>query len=105
MQHEPLEAILARRLSDARLHAGMTVREVAAALHVSHGLIVKYENGDIVPSISRLDALAALFGMTVAALLARHDETMPLITFIDQAEPHVASALAPVITTLAAELS
>lgn len=74
------------RLREARLQAGMTVREVADRIGVKHAVIVKYENGAIVPSIERLDALEHLYGLTAAALLVKHDEAMPLFVLLDRAD-------------------
>jgi transcriptional regulator with XRE-family HTH domain len=76
---------VARRLRDARVRAGMTVREAAAALTISHTLIVKYENGVVAPSFERLHALAAIYRISPAALLAERDEAIPLLTLLDQA--------------------
>jgi transcriptional regulator with XRE-family HTH domain len=85
MNAEPLGARVARRLRDARVRAGMTVREAAAALAISHTLIVKYENGAVAPSFERLQSLAALYRTSAAALLAERDEAMPLFALLDQA--------------------
>ena len=85
MNNEPLGARVARRLRDARVRAGMTVREAAAALAISHTLIVKYENGVVAPSFERLQSLAALYRTSAAALLAERDEAMPLFALLDQA--------------------
>ena len=46
---ERMGAKAARRLRAAHITAGMTVREAAATLNISHTLIVKYENGTIAP--------------------------------------------------------
>ena len=84
-EQETMAARVARRLREARLKARMTVREAAACLDISHTLIVKYENGIVAPSFNRLDALARIYGLTAAALLADHDETIPVLAAIDQA--------------------
>ena len=88
---------VARRLRDARIKAGMTVREVAACLDISHTLIVKYENAGVAPSFDRLDALARIYGLTPAALLAEHDETVPLLAAIDQANAALLTQLMQVL--------
>lgn len=85
MSAESLGARVARRLRDARVRAGMTVREAAGALAISHTLIVKYENGVVAPSFERLGSLAALYRTSPAALMAERDEAMPLLTLLDQA--------------------
>jgi transcriptional regulator with XRE-family HTH domain len=83
---ESMATRVARRLRDSRIKAGMTVREVAACLDISHTLIVKYENGVVAPSFDRLDALARIYKLTAAALLVEHDETMRLLSALDQAD-------------------
>jgi transcriptional regulator with XRE-family HTH domain len=99
---EPAAARVARRLRAARVKARMTVREVAACLDVDHTLIVKYENGGVQPSINRLDALARLYGMAAPALLAEHDESMPLLTAIDQASAAQLAQLAQMLAEISA---
>jgi len=85
MSAESLGTRVARRLRDARLRAGMTVREAAAELAISHTLIVKYENGAVAPPFDRLQSLAAIYRTSAAALLAERDEAMPLLALLDQA--------------------
>ena len=85
MATEPLGTRVARRLRDARIHAGMTVREAAAELAISHTLIVKYENEVVAPSFERLQSLAAIYRTSAAALLAERDEAIPLFALLDQA--------------------
>ena len=77
---------LGARLREARLEAGLTVREVAEWIGLKHAIIVKYENGATVPSIARVHALARLYGLTAAALLAEHDAALPLFALLDQAD-------------------
>lgn len=76
---------LGARLREARLQAGLTVREVADQVGLRHAIIVKYENGAIVPSIARLQTLARLYGLTAAGLLAQHDDAVQLFALLDQA--------------------
>jgi transcriptional regulator with XRE-family HTH domain len=83
--HDTIGPRLGGRLREARLRAGLTVREVADRIGVKHAIIVKYENGVIVPSIDRLRGLAQLYELSAAALLAKHDEAMPLFAMLDQA--------------------
>src|SRR6185436_11871314 len=98
---ERMAAKVARRLRAARIKAGMTVREVAASLDISHTLIVKYENGTIAPSFDRLDALAGIYGLTAAALLADHDETISMLAALDQASAAQLEQLTRVLDELA----
>jgi transcriptional regulator with XRE-family HTH domain len=74
------------RLREARLQSGLTVREVADRLGLKHAIIVKYENGTVVPSIDRLHALAQLYGLTVAALLVEQDAAIELFAMLDRAD-------------------
>ena len=97
LDRETMMVRVARRLRDARIKASMTVREVAACLDISHTLIVKYENAAVAPSFDRLDALARIYGLTPAALLAEHDETVPLLAAIDQANAALLAQLMQVL--------
>jgi transcriptional regulator with XRE-family HTH domain len=49
-------------------------------------MIVRYESGASLPPLDRLIALADLYGLTAAALLAQQDAAVPVIVAIDQAE-------------------
>jgi transcriptional regulator with XRE-family HTH domain len=99
--HEPLSVRLARRLRVARVQAGLTVREAAAQAGVSsYSLIVKYENGTVAPPLDRLLDLARAYGTTPAALMAEHDEAMPVIAAIDLADSAQLAHLATVLETL-----
>jgi transcriptional regulator with XRE-family HTH domain len=88
---------LGSRLRNARQTANLTVREVGKRLGVDHSMIVRYENSESLPPLDRLIALADLYGITPAALLARHAAAVPIIAAIDQAE---ASALVRLGTLL-----
>jgi transcriptional regulator with XRE-family HTH domain len=86
MPDEPIAARVARRLRDARIAAGLTVREAAARAGLpSHSLIVKYERGAVAPPLERLRALALAYGVTPAALLAEHDAAVPVIALLERA--------------------
>jgi transcriptional regulator with XRE-family HTH domain len=88
MEREPLRARLSRRLREARVSAGLTVREAAQLARIaSHSLLVRYENGHSSPPPARLEALADAYQTTVAALLAERDEAVPLIKLIERADP------------------
>lgn len=98
MNNEPLEQRIGRRLREARISAGLTVREAALLAGMpSHSLLVRYENGNSAPPPARLDALATIYETTAAALLAERDESVALIKLIDQADPatiqHLLTAL------------
>lgn len=77
---------LGPRLRDARQTANLTVREVGERLGVDHSMIVRYENGESLPPLDRLIALAGIYELTPAALLARHAAAVSIIAAIDRAE-------------------
>ena len=77
---------LGPRLRDARQTANLTVREVGERLGVDHSMIVRYENSESLPPLDRLIALASIYRLTPAALLAQHAVAIPIIAAIDQAE-------------------
>jgi len=85
---------LGRRLFDARVATGLTVRAAARAIGVDHSMVVRYERGQTYPPLDRLLALADTYGTTAAALLALRSEAMPLIAVIDQADAQVLAQLA-----------
>lgn len=77
---------LGPRLREARQMANLTVREVGERMGVDHSMIVRYENGESLPPLDRLIALADIYGLTPAALLARHAAAIHIIATIDQAD-------------------
>lgn len=88
---------LGQRLFNARVAAGQTVRTAARQIGIDHSMIVRYENGQSLPPLDRLIALAAIYGTTPSALLASNEAVMPLITAIEQAD---AALLTQLITAL-----
>jgi transcriptional regulator with XRE-family HTH domain len=92
-----LGARVGGRLREARLQSGLTVREVADRLGLKHAIIVKYENGTVVPSIDRLQALAQLYGLTPAALLVEHDAAITLFAMLDRADVNQIERLAQML--------
>ena len=86
-----IDVRVARRLREARVAAGMTVREAATRTGLDHSQIVKYENGTHRPPLNRLDMLADAYGLTLAALLAENDALVPIIADLERAQrqlPH-----------------
>lgn len=87
MTPEPLSTRLGRRLREARVKAGLTVREAAQAAGLpNHSMLVRYENNDAHPPPERLEALAEAYETTPAALLAERDEAVALIALLDRAD-------------------
>lgn len=94
MGSEPLEARVGRRLREARIAAGLTVREAAAAAGIpDHSLLVRYENSAARPPLERLHALATAYDTTLAALLTERDEVVSLIAAIERADAMTLSRL------------
>ena len=84
----PLDGRIGRRLREARIAAGLTMREAASSAGIpNHSLLVRYENGTARPPLDRLAALASAYDTTLAAILAERDEAVALITAIEQASP------------------
>lgn len=84
---------LGPRLREARQTANLTAREVGERLGVDHSMIVRYENGESLPPLDRVIALADLYNLTPAALLARHAAAIPIIATIDQADTNAIARL------------
>src|SRR3712207_8471668 len=66
-------ANLASRLRQARLRAGITVRELARQLGVSASFVSQLENGKSQPSVSTLYALAQCLGESLDHLFLDQD--------------------------------
>jgi transcriptional regulator with XRE-family HTH domain len=88
---------LGPRLREARQAANLTVRDAGERLGLDHSMIVRYENGDSLPPLDRLIALADLYGLTPAALLAQQAVAVPLIAAIDRAEAETIRRLAALL--------
>lgn len=88
MTYESLSARVGRRLREARIAAGLTVREASSCAGIpSHSLLVRYENDSARPPLDRLEALAHVYDTTLAALLSERDEAVGLIALIERADP------------------
>lgn len=53
----------------ARVHAGITQKQAAAALNVSKSTYANYENYKTVPNIAMAKAMASLFGFSVNEII------------------------------------
>lgn len=81
-------AHLGTRLRQARLGAGITVRELARQLGVSASFVSQLENGKSQPSVSTLYALAHCLGESIDRLLLEQGpSTAPLTRTGDDARP------------------
>ena len=95
---EPIAARVGRRLREARLKAGLTIREATKATGISHSMIVKYENGNVAPPLARLDALARLYRIAPAALFATQDAGVDVLSAIDQANATIIELITQALT-------
>ena len=64
----------ARLLRSARLQAGMTLRQLAAAAHTSHSTLAAYETGAKCPTVETLNRIVEAAGFRVEGNLARPAE-------------------------------
>ena len=62
------------RLREAREKAGMTMVQVRDHVYVSQGVISRYENGLVYPTIERVYELAKLYGCSVDWLCGLEDD-------------------------------
>ena len=58
----------------ARINAGLSVRQVMKALNVSDAAVYQWETGVFLPSAKRLPEIAKLYGTTVDELLKNNGE-------------------------------
>ena len=66
------------RFKQARINAGLSVRDVMKALGVSDAAVYQWETGVFTPKTKRLSEIAKLYGVTVDELLSesgKEDET------------------------------
>ena len=59
----------------ARINAGLSVRDVMKSLNVSDAAVYQWETGGFLPNAKRLPEIAKLYGVTVDELLS--DDTHP----------------------------
>lgn len=74
LAHIPLEQLVGAQIRALRLALGMTGAELAAAAHLSPGMLSKIENGQTSPSLATLSALAAALNMPIGSFFAAADE-------------------------------
>ena len=58
----------------ARINAGLSVRQVMKVLNVSDAAVYQWETGIYLPSAKRLTEIAKLYGVTVDELLKDNGE-------------------------------
>lgn len=93
--------LIGQRLRQMRERQGLTLREVAQRLGFRHhSIILKYEQGTIVPTVARLFSLAHVLNCSASALLAHEEQAMDLIATIDQADTTARAQLVFMVETL-----
>ena len=60
--------LISLRLRNARISAGLTVRQLAAEAGLSHTTVVRSEQGHTTPTVSTLQALSEALGVSLASL-------------------------------------
>jgi transcriptional regulator with XRE-family HTH domain len=106
MAYESLDARIGRRLREARIAAGLTMREASSSAGIpSHSLLVRYEHGAARPPLERLDALARIYDTTLAAILTERDEAVALIAEIERADPTMLRRLLAALNMVAEHTS
>ena len=60
--------LISLRLRNARISAGLTVRQLAAEAGLSHTTVVRSEMGHTTPSTATLQALSEALGVSLASL-------------------------------------
>jgi transcriptional regulator with XRE-family HTH domain len=95
---------LGERLREARLNARLTVREAAERVGLSsHGTLVQYEHGKVLPPLDRLAALAQIYDTPLASLVVSHDALAPVVSMLERATPSQISAFATLLQQALAE--
>ena len=101
-QEREVAQAIGRRLRRLREQEGLTLRELAQRLGFPHHtILLKYERGETAPSTARLVSLARALNSSPAALLARDDQAIPIITAVDRADAVELAQLAFILETLA----
>lgn len=94
---ETIAKLVGRRLRAARTREGMTVREAAEVIGMSHATLVKYENGSLPLPIDRAAALARAYNIPAATLLVEDDALARLLERL-LAAPSLLSQIEQVVT-------
>lgn len=61
--------LIAERIKDARLNAGLTQKDVAKALHTSQSSYSRMERGELVPDCAQIRTLSGLYQVSVLWLM------------------------------------
>lgn len=100
----PAVTRLGDRLREARLNARLTVREAAELVGLSsHGTLVQYEHGNVLPPLDRLAALADAYDTPLASLLVSRDTLAPIVALLERATAVQVSALTQLLAQVLAD--
>jgi len=69
-----LERALGMQVRQLRAHRNLSVAALAAAAGISQGMLSKIENGQISPSLTTLQSIAAALNVPMSALFAQFEE-------------------------------
>lgn len=69
MPHLERRMLVAQRMKEARLHSGMSQRDIAKELHIGAATYCRMERGESEPSAVQITTLSGLYGVTVLWLL------------------------------------
>lgn len=61
------------RIKELRKDAGLTQKEFAKIIGITDASISKYENGDMIPKIDKLEKMSDIFGVTVEYITGESD--------------------------------
>lgn len=88
---------LGARIRAERVRAGVSVRELARRVEVSHSLVSQIERGQVMPSVGTLWAIATELGLSVADLFSEVDAVQAGARSGDgRARPATATSTSPV---------
>lgn len=72
---------LANSIKALRKQRGYTQQQLAEKAGISRNSIIKYENGDMSPSVQALQLIAMALGVSISALVPNYSAHLPKCTF------------------------
>lgn len=73
-ERRPLERVLGAHVRRLRRQQDLSIGDLAQAAGISSGMLSKFENGQISPSLTKLQAIAGALGLQMSSLLAESEE-------------------------------
>lgn len=83
MTSTPSDVALGQRLAAARMHAGLTIRQLAVQLGWPHTTLANYERGRRPLRVAQLIAIAQVLHQSPAAFLVGSPEAAAIINAVD----------------------